>query len=271
MALSKPSFSYICELAQREAAIVLETGKEYLVESRLATVARAEGFDCLNAFIDTLRSSKLNGVHRKVVEALTTNETFFFRDYHPFEALRKTVIPELLLKRAPIRKLTIWSGASSTGQEAYSIAMMLREHFPQLASWKVSILGTDLSLAVLEQAKKGSYSQLEVNRGLPAAYLIKYFTKKEDRWIVKEDIRSMVEFKAFNLIQPWPIMPAFDIVFMRNVMIYFDVETKRGILKKIRNCLLPHGYLFLGTAETTINLDPSYKPVMMGQSTAYTP
>ena len=271
MALSKPSFTFICELAHREAAIVLEPGKEYLVESRLTTVARAEGFDCLNAFIDSLRHNRMNAVHRKVVEALTTNETFFFRDFHPFEALRKQILPKLLVDRAASKKLTIWSGASSTGQEAYSIAMLLREHFPQLASWKVSILGTDYCQKAVDQATSASYSQLEVNRGLPATYLIKYFTKTEDRWVVKEDIRRMVEFRNMNLAQAWPMLPAFDIVFMRNVMIYFDIETKKTILKKIRNCLLPHGYLFLGTAETTMNLDSGYKSVNVGQTTAYTP
>ena len=155
-------------------------------------------------YIAQLRAdSKINGVHHRAVEALTTNETFFFRDFHPFEALRRSILPDLIARRAPARRLTIWSAACSTGQEPYSLAMLLREHFPELANgWQVSILATDLAPAVLAQARKGCYSQFEVNRGLPASYLVKYFTQRGDAWHVNEEIKQRIEFRSMNLIQP---------------------------------------------------------------------
>jgi chemotaxis protein methyltransferase CheR len=270
MAISKIDFDYVSGLVHSEAALVLSPGKEYLVETRLGTLAQREGFASLAALIQQMRTEvKLNSLHHKAIEALTTNETFFFRDFHPFEALRRFIIPELLERRAHARRLTIWSAACSTGQEPYSLAMLLREHFPQLADWTVSILATDLSDAVLTVAREGKYSQFEVNRGLPASYLVKFFTKQKETWCVKEEVKKMVEFRPMNLIQPWPVMPPLDLVFMRNVMIYFDVETKKTILKKIRNCLLPHGCLFLGTAETTTTLDHQYEAVTYGKAVVY--
>ena len=272
MPITPADFDYVSELARSEAAIVLEPGKEYLVENRLGALAQKEGFESLGAFIHKLRSeTRINGMHHKAVEALTTNETLFFRDFHPFEALRRAVLPAIIGQRADSRRLTIWSAACSTGQEPYSIAMLLLEHFPQLAEWSVTILATDLSPNVLNVAREGRYTQFEVNRGLPASYLVKYFTKQEDRWCINSKVKSLVEFRPMNLILPWPVMPAMDIVFIRNVMIYFGVETKKTILKRIRNCLLPHGSLFLGTAETTANLDPNFQPETQGKAVIYRP
>jgi chemotaxis protein methyltransferase CheR len=272
MALKPEEFAYVADLARSNAAIVLERGKEYLVETRLGPIARQEGLATLGELIGRLRAERTFGsLHARVVDALTTNETFFFRDFHPFEAVRKHVIPQLIEQRASVKRLTIWSGACSTGQEPYSLAMLLRDSFPQLRDWTLKILATDLSATVLAQAQAGRYTQLEVNRGLPAPLLIKYFEKREAHWFIKEDIRKIVEFKPMNLIQPWPIMPGFDLVFLRNVMIYFDVETKRSILRRMRGCLLPHGHLFLGTAETTMNLDSDWKPVPVGSTVAYQP
>ncbi len=270
MSLKPEEFDYVADLARTNAAIVLERGKEYLVETRLAPLARQEGLASLGELITRLRSQKVYGdLHARVVDALTTNETFFFRDFHPFEALRKHVIPQLIQQRAAVKRITIWSGACSTGQEPYSMTMLLRDSFPVLKDWNVKIVATDLSPTVLAQAREGRYSQLEVNRGLPAPMLIRYFEKREGHWYVKEDLKSLIEFKPLNLIQPWPLMPGFDLIFLRNVMIYFDVETKRSILRRMRACLLPHGHLFLGTAETTLNLDPDWKPVQFGPATAY--
>lgn len=270
MPISKADFDYVSRLAHSEAALVIEPGKEYLVETRLGPLAEREGFASLAAFIHQLRAEvKVNGLHHKAIDALTTNETFFFRDYHPFEALRRFILPPILEQRAAARRLTIWSAACSTGQEPYSLAMLLLEHFPQLADWMVSILATDLSPTVLKVAQAGKYSQFEVNRGLPASYLVKYFTKQEEAWFIKDEVKRMVEFRPMNLIQSWPVMPPLDLVFIRNVMIYFDVETKKTILRKIRNCLLPHGHLFLGTAETTTGLDPAYQPVAYGKAVVY--
>lgn len=270
MQISKADFDYVSQLIRTEAAIVIEAGKEYLVETRLTPLARQEGFPSLEAFVAKLRlSATPNGLHNKVVHAMTTNETFFFRDHHPFETLRRIILPEIIAQRAQHRKLNIWCGASSTGQEPYSIAMLIKEHFRVLDTWNVNILATDLSHNVLATARAGEYTQFEVNRGLPAPMLVKYFTKREAKWCLREEVKRMVEFRHLNLLQPWPIMPAFDLVFLRNVLIYFDVETKRQILKRVRSCLLPSGHLFLGTAETTINLDPKYQPVTHGNTVAY--
>ena len=270
MPLKPEHFTFVSTMVRAEAAIVLEAGKEYLVESRLIPVARREGFAGLDAYLDAaMRSAPGNPIRYQIVDALTTNETLFFRDFHPFEALRTDIIPKLIATRAATRRLAIWSAAASTGQEAYSIAMLLREHFPQLSSWDVRILGTDLSTTTLEAARSGSYSQLEVNRGLPAIYLVKYFTKTDGRWVIKDDLRRMVSFKPMNLIQPWPAMPTFDLVFIRNVLIYFDTTTKKQILTRIKTVLQPDGLLFLGTAETTINIDPEWAPTPLGKTTAF--
>ncbi|MBK7369430.1 MAG: protein-glutamate O-methyltransferase CheR [Candidatus Eisenbacteria bacterium] len=270
MALTPQAFQFVSDFVRREAAIVLEPGKEYLVESRLAPVARKAGFPTLDAFLDHIRTApKSSPLFYQIVDALTTNETLFFRDHHPFEALKKDILPQLIESRKGVRKLSIWSAASSTGQEAYSLAMLIRDQFPQIASWNVRILGTDLSTTVLDQAKSGSYSQLEVNRGLPAPMLIKYFDKVDGRWVIKEDLRKMCEFRAMNLTTPWPMMQPFDLIFIRNVLIYFDTATKQGILKRMKTVLLPHGSLFLGTAETTINLDPEWVPVKAGNTTVF--
>jgi chemotaxis protein methyltransferase CheR len=270
MAISKTDFDYVSRLAHSEAAIVLEPGKEYLVETRLGPLAQQEGFASLAALIQQMRTEiKVNGLHHKAIDALTTNETLFFRDYHPFEALRRFILPEVLEQRSSARRLALWSAACSTGQEPYSLAMLLLEHFPQLADWSVSILATDLSPTVLKAAQQGKYSQFEVNRGLPASYLVKYFTKQDEAWCVKDAVKRMIEFRPMNLIQSWPVMPPLDLVFIRNVMIYFDVETKKTILKKTRACLLPHGYLFLGAAETTANLDPQFHAVTHGKAVVY--
>lgn len=248
---------------------MLEPGKEYLVESRLSPLAMQHGFPNLGAFISHLRCAPVNGLQTQVIDALTTNETLFFRDFHPFEALRKEIIPGIIRQNSVTRSLRIWSAACSTGQEPYSLAMLIRENFPELDTWRVQILGTDLSRTVLQQARLGSYSQLEVNRGLPAKYLIKYFTKQAERWVLKDDLRRMVEFREFNLIQPWPVLPVFDVIMLRNVMIYFDEATKIRILSNMKKCLSPHSYLFLGTAETTLNLDSSFSRAVLGNVTAY--
>jgi chemotaxis protein methyltransferase CheR len=270
MAISKADFEYIARLTRSESAIVLEPGKEYLVESRLTPIAEQQGFASLESFIQKLRlAPAVNGIHHLAIDAMTTNETSFFRDFHPFECLRKEILPRLIEKRAATRQLTIWSAACSTGQEPYTLAMLIRENFPQLENWKITILATDLSPTVLKVAKLGHYSQFEVNRGLPAAYLLKYFSKKADRWHICPELKQDIQFTPMNLIQPWPILPPFDLVFIRNVMIYFDVETKKMILNRIRNCMLPHGYLFLGGSETTLNLDPRYRPVTFGRTVVY--
>lgn len=263
-------FAYVCDFARSAAAIVIEPGKEYFIESRLGPLVVGSGCKTFSEFIGLMRNGPAAGVLRaKVIDALTTNETFFFRDVLPFEIMRTTILPNLIAQRAAQRKLSIWSAACSTGQEPYSLAMLLRENFPQLAQWDVSILATDLSPTVLAQARAGNYSQFEVNRGLPAPLLEKYFTQQGDRWLVGETLKHGIEFRAMNLIEPWPSLPVFDLILIRNVMIYFDVPTKQMILKRLRSCLHPKGALFLGTAETTLNLDPAYVAVPYGPATVY--
>lgn len=270
MPLTQADFDYVADLARKNAAIVLDPGKEYLVESRLTPIARTEGFDSLSDFIGRLRGELGYGsIHARVIDALTTNETYFFRDIHPFDALRNDILPGLIARRSKEKSLVLWCGAASTGQEPYSFAMMLREYFPQLNDWKITIVATDISPRVLEQARKGEYNQIEVNRGLPALLLVKYFQKQGDRWVIKEAIRKMVEFKRMNLIEPWPALPTCDIVLMRNVLIYFDTPTKQTIMRNVRRFLAPDGYFFLGTAETTMNIDPVFLPMSYGKATIY--
>jgi chemotaxis protein methyltransferase CheR len=270
MAITPANFKFVQDFARDTAAIVLEAGKEYLVETRLSPIAKQAGFATLDDFINQLRKdTKATLFHEQVIDAITTNETSFFRDFHPFEALRQHILPRLIEQRSGVRRLNIWSAASSTGQEAYTVAMIIREHFPQLRDWNVQILGTDLSPTVLAQARQGIYSQLEVNRGLPAPLLMKYFTKVDAKWGLKDDVKKLVEFRQMNLIKPWPMMPVFDVVFIRNVMIYFDVESKKTILKRVRQCLQPQGCIFLGTAETTMNIDPELAPTPAGKTTVY--
>lgn len=272
MSLSPENYKFIQQFARDGAAIVLEAGKEYLVESRIGPLAKQAGFSSLDQFLTQLRTNRTATLfHEQVIDALTTNETSFFRDHSPFETLRTHLLPQLIEQRASARRLNIWSAAASTGQEAYSIAILIKEHFPQLENWNVSILASDLSPTVLGQAKNGAYSQLEVNRGLPAPMLLKYFNKVDNQWIIRDELRKLVEFRQMNLSRPWPRLPVFDIIFIRNVMIYFDIETKKEILKRIRECLHPEGYLFLGAAETTLNLDPNWDGATIGLSTFYRP
>lgn len=269
MSLSVPEFNYVRRLVLDQAAIVLEEDKGYLVESRLLPLARREGFSSISLFLQRLRDEPVHGLHRRAVEAMTTNETSFFRDFHPFEALKRHILPELIARRAAQRKLDIWCAACSSGQEPYSVSMLIREHFPQLLNWNVRILATDLSSEVIVRAREARYTQLEVNRGLPAALLVKYFEKRGCDWCLWQDIRNMVEFEILNLAATWPDLPPMDIVMIRNVLIYFGVETKKQILAKARKVLKPDGYFFLGAAETTFSLDDSFERFSLVGSTCY--
>jgi chemotaxis protein methyltransferase CheR len=258
--MSPADFDYVCRLVRDRSAIVLEPGKEYLVETRLAPIARQLGLETVAALIHRLRADP-NGLATRVVEAMVTTESSFFRDHHPYETLRTAALPHLIDLRAADRRLSIWSAASSTGQEAYSLAILIKEHFPRLAAWDVRILATDLSNEVLDRARAGRFSQIEVNRGLPAQLLAKYFRQHGVQWELNEEIRRMVEFRQMNLATEWPPLPLFDLVVLRNVMIYFDVPTKKAILGRAARLLRPHGFLLLGGAETTFGLDDSFRRV----------
>ncbi len=262
-------YEYVREFLRNEAGIVLDSGKDYLIEARLGPVVKAEGYESIEAFIKALKGSRQGDAHRKLVEALTTHETSFFRDFDPFEVLRHKVLPDLIAARRDTRELRIWYAASSTGQEPYSVSILLREYFPELSSWKITQVATDLSRPVLARAREGRYSQLEVNRGMPAPLLLKYFRKHGLEWQSNEDIRSMVRFQELNLNAKWPAMGPFDMVFIRNVMIYFDVPAKQTILRRIHDLLPSDGYLFLGAVESTINLDDRFARAPYERSGCY--
>jgi chemotaxis protein methyltransferase CheR len=267
--LQQRDFEYVADLVRTEAAIVVEASKRYLVESRLAPVARRHGLDGVGALVARLRAQPRNGLHAEVVEAMTTNETSFFRDVNPFAAMEQEVLPELIRARGAQRQLSIWSAACSSGQEPYSLAMLIRHRFPQLSRWNVRIVASDLSAEMLGRAAAGRYSQMEVNRGLPAPLLVRYFRRDGQHWQIADEVRQMVEFRAMNLIQPWAPLPPLDVVFLRNVLIYFDVATKRQILAQVRRVLRPDGYLFLGAAETTLNVDDAFERVPIGPAVSY--
>jgi chemotaxis protein methyltransferase CheR len=268
MSITAVEFDYLRKLVKDFSAIEIDSGKEYLAESRLDSLVRETGCGSLRQFLQHLREQPFNGLHRKVLDAMTNNETWFFRDLHPFDALRDHLIPELLKRRGPERQLSIWSAASSSGQEAYSVAILWRECF-NLPGWRIEIEGTDISNAVLARARSGLYSQLEVNRGLPAAYLMKHFTQAGIHWQLKPDIRDMVTFRQFNLASVWTAMKSVDVILLRNVLMYFDIETRQRILAQVRRCLRPDGYLCLGGAETTLNLDQEFERVQFGKGVYY--
>jgi chemotaxis protein methyltransferase CheR len=259
--LSAQQFSALSTLLKDETAVVLETGKEYLVESRLTSLMRDEGYPTLSDLVDAVLKRVNPILNQKVLLALTTNETSFFRDLAPFELLKTSVIPELLKSRASTRTLTIWSAACSTGQEPYSLAIMLKDTFPDLATWNVKIFASDLNPNVVTKSKQGIYSSLEVTRGLPIQFLIKYFTQKGEMFHVNEDVKNMVSFFEQNLIAPWRTTPM-DVLFLRNVLIYFDTETKRQLFEKVKSVLAPDGYLFLGTAETPYRIVEGFSKVV---------
>ncbi len=257
--MTPQDFEFVCKLVRDRSAIVLEPGKEYLVQARLLPVAKQLQLASISDLVARLRASRDDRLNTQVIEAMVTTETLFFRDHLPFETLRTTVLPELIQRREAERRLEIWCAACSTGQEPYSLALLIREHFPRLASWLVNILATDLSGEVLAWAREGRYNQIQVNRGLPAALLAKHFRQHGANWELNENIRSAVEFRELNLVRPWPLLPRMDLVFLRNVMIYFDSETKKSILGQVGRLLRPDGYLLLGGAETTLNLDDSFR------------
>lgn len=270
--LDASTFDFISNFVRDKSAIVLDPGKAYLIESRLAPVARENSLASLAELAAALKKPGNRELSRQVIDAMTTNESSFFRDLHPFDALKTSIIPELIEKRSKERALNIWSNACSSGQEVYSIAMLLRENFPALGGWKVRLIASDLSSAILKKAQEGIFNQTEVNRGLPMPLLLKYFTKSGLQWQIKEDIRKSIEFREVNLVESWPAtLPPMDIVFLRNVLIYFSQETKTAILNKVHRILRPDGSLFLGGAETTMNLNTSFVRLQIGKASCYRP
>lgn len=265
--LDPQEFAWLCTFLRNESAIIIDETKEYLVTTRLAPVLKELGLKALSELLTQLKRRPLTAVHQRVIEAMTTNETSFFRDLHPFDTLRNDILPELVKKRGGAG-LNIWCAASSTGQEPYTIAMVLREAFPDVAA-RSKILCTDINNTVLERTKQGLYTQLEVNRGLPAPLLLKYFDRKGQEWQVKEELRRMIDARVMNLAIPWSGVAMMDIVFIRNVLIYFDLETKKSIIGRIRKSMAVDGFLFLGGAESLLNIDNDFARTMAGKSTLY--
>ena len=254
-------FEFICQILRERSGLVLTNDKAYLLESRLLPVARKWKLATFDDLVRTIRTKMDEAVIKDVVEAMTTNESFFFRDTKPFDQFKQIVLPAMLKSRASSKTIRIWSAACSSGQEAYSLAMILSEMAPQLAGWRIEIVGTDLSTEILTRAKEGMYSQFEVQRGLPITMLVKYFAQVGDRWQINAKIRSMVQYREFNLLHDPVGLGRFDVVFCRNVLIYFDQQTKGRVLNMVAKQMPEDGYLFLGGAETVLGITDKFQMV----------
>jgi chemotaxis protein methyltransferase CheR len=253
-------YDYLRRLLKERSGLVLSHDKQYLVESRLMPVARRAGLGSLSDLVHNLKRLNAEPLIVDVVEAMTTNETFFFRDRIPFDHVRDAVMPALLQARAVQKRIRVWCAAASSGQEPYSLAMGFKEMGASLAGWRIEILATDISAEVLEKAKAGLYSQFEVQRGLPIQLLIKYFTQAGDCWQLSPEIKAMVQFRPFNLLNDFASLGTFDLVFCRNVLIYFDQESKVAVLDRLARQIEPDGHLVLGAAETVVGLTERFRP-----------
>ncbi|RZN23341.1 protein-glutamate O-methyltransferase CheR [Bradyrhizobium sp. Leo121] len=257
--MNASDYEYLRKLLKDHSGLDLSADKQYLIESRLLPLSRKCGLSGIDDLVQKMKGGSARHI-AQVVEAMTTNETFFFRDKAPFDHFRDTIIPELLKARAGRRTIRIWCAAGSTGQEPYSLAMCLKEMSAQLAGWRTEILATDLSQDVLEKSKAGIYSQFEVQRGLPIQLLVKYFKQNGELWQVNADIRAMVQHRQLNLLHDFAQLGTFDVIFCRNVLIYFDQDTKINIFNRLTRSLEGDGFLVLGAAETVVGLTDVFKP-----------
>lgn len=264
--MNSADLAYIRRLAHERIGLSFGPDKDYFVEARLLPLLRERGLASFGELVLAMREDASGALRAKVLEALVVTETHFYRDGLPFDLLRRHIIPDLIARRGERRALNLWCGAASSGQEPYSVAMLLREHFPEL---QVTFQATDVSEEMLDRARTGLYSRHEVNRGVPALLLTRYFEARGLDWQVKDAIRAAVEFRRLNLLEPLPPGPPVDLVLLRNVLIYFDVPTKKAVLERVRRAMRPDGYLLLGSAETTMYLDEAFEPVTFGSSTCY--
>lgn len=272
--LTTTEFDFLREIVLHESAIVLEPGKEYLIETRLAPILRREGIPSYGDFIAELRRPQGRRYVDMLVDAMTTNETSFFRDVHPWESLRHEILPPLIEARASVRRLTFWCAAASSGQEPYTLAMLLHEHFPEVAqNWTVRIIGTDLSPSMIAKSSSGRFSQLEVNRGLPAPLMMKYFSRVGTEWEIEPKLRRMCDFRVGNLVDDalWAQVPLVDAVFIRNVLIYFAKQTREDILGRVHGRLRSDGFLMLGSSETAVGADGRYERRQTGKTITFLP
>ncbi len=261
-------FNFISELLRSKSGLVLTPEKAYLLESRLTPIARRLEEGSVEDLIKRIQLKKEADIITEVVEAMTTNESFFFRDIKPFDLFRDNVLPHLLESRASSKSFRIWCAAASSGQEPYSLAITLMEQKAKLAGWRYDILGTDISRNILAKAQEGVYSQFEVQRGLPISLLVKYFSQEGEKWRVKPEVQEKVKYDYFNLLDSAASLGKFDVVFCRNVLIYFDQKTKGEVLGRIAGLMPPDGMLFLGGAETVLGVSDAFKP-MPGQRGVY--
>jgi chemotaxis protein methyltransferase CheR len=254
-------YDFLRSLLKHRSGLDLAADKQYLVESRLVPLARKAGLGGLPELVQKMKGGGAEALTTEVVEAMTTNETFFFRDKVPFDHLRDTILPAMQQSRATRKSLRIWSAACSTGQEPYSIAMLLKEKAQALSGWRVEIVATDLSQEVLQKSRSGIYSQFEVQRGLPIQLLVKYFTQTGDLWQLNSEVRGMVQHKQLNLLQDFSHLGKFDVIFCRNVLIYFDQETKINIFGRMAKSMEPDGMLVLGAAESVVGITDAFRPL----------
>ena len=253
-------FTFLAKLLREQSGLALPRDKEYLLESRLNPVARRLGHANIDAMCSAVRSGQNREIERTIVEAMTTNETFFFRDAPTFDLFRKAVLPDLTAARAQAKTLRIWFAACSSGQEPYSVAMILEEERARLAGWSVELVGTDLSTDMIQRSRDGLYSHFEAQRGLPIQMLAKHFDKEDQGWRVKAALRNRIKFKPFNLLESFAALGTFDVIFCRNVLIYFELATKRDILDRMNRQMSAGGVLFLGGAETVIGVTDKFVP-----------
>lgn len=254
-------FDLFATLLKSSSGLSLTKDKQYLLETRLTPLAMKHGLTSLDALAEEVRFKRPKALIEDVVESMTTNESFFFRDTTPFDILKNQVLPKLHKTRSDRKRLRIWCGAASTGQEPFSIAMMFAEQAARWNGWNIEILGTDISRAALQRAEEGSYSQFEVQRGLPVAYMLKYFNQEGERWIVKDEIKDRVTYKPFNLLDPLTSLGRFDVVFLRNVLIYFDAGVKSRVFESVRSVMEKDSSLFLGAAETVLGVTEQYRAI----------
>ncbi|MGA2049708.1 MAG: protein-glutamate O-methyltransferase CheR [Terracidiphilus sp.] len=266
-AILPENYRFLQEHIYSQVGIVLEDNKHYLFESRLSPIVKQNGLESINELCALLHVPRNAEIGQQVVEAMTTNETYFFRDPNQYDAIRTVLLPRLKSERNDTKKLRFWSAASSTGQEAYSLVMLLLED--GLKDWNIQILGTDFSSKVIARARAAVYQQIEVNRGLPASLLVRYFKRSSLEWQLNEAVKRLARFETIDLRKSMRTLGPFDLVFCRNVMIYFDNETKRNIMKEIHSTLFRGGWLLLGGAETVFGLDEWFDRQTVGNITAY--
>ncbi|MGO4258765.1 CheR family methyltransferase [Marmoricola sp. RAF53] len=267
MTISQSSFTFVSDLVRRETAMLYDPGKEYLVEARLLPLAREAGCSDVDSYVIRLGTDLAE--RRKALDALTINETSWFRDNAPYQAFTDTLLPSVIANRGHVKHISIWSAACSSGQEAYSLTMLLDQHLPP--GWTAQILATDVSTAMLERVKAGRYSQVEMNRGMPAPMLVKHFTRAGSEWEVADNLKRMVRTQHLNLATAFPLLPTFDIVFLRNVLIYFDMDTKRDILRRVHQVVAPDGFLLLGSSETTLDMEDHWGRESVGRVQVHRP